>query len=136
MKIKIIALFLLLITSISAYAQTPQPLEKLFLMADDDEGTFLGSFANKFSSASIFNEFGNYGSRFSSTSIFNQFGKYGSELSDYSPFNKLANHPPFIVDRDGNIYGRLSINIRIRGVTDDSHEIAMRLKARWNILNK
>ena len=44
-------------TAISAYAQSTQPLNKLFLMADDDEGTFLGSFEeNEFSAKSIFND--------------------------------------------------------------------------------
>ena len=48
----------------------------------------------------------------------------------------MATHPPIIVDSKGNIYGRLSINRHAYGVTDESYEIAMRLKARWNILNK
>ena len=63
-------------------------------MADNDEGTFLGSFEDEYVPKSIFNKFGNYGSQFSSTSIFNQF----------------ASHPPSIVDDEENIYGRLSIN--------------------------
>ena len=57
MKIKIIVLSFVLMTAISAYAQSTQPLNKLFLMADDDEGTFLGSFEeNEFSAKSIFND--------------------------------------------------------------------------------
>ncbi len=40
----------------------------------------------------------------------NDYGEYGSEFSDTSPFNSNSNHPPVIVDRDGNFYGYFTIN--------------------------
>ena len=132
----VLLISILLLSAAAVNAQAVKPLKQLFLMADDDEGTFLGSFENEYASKSIFNKFGNYGSQFSSTSIFNQFSQYGSEFSKYSAFNKLATNPPIIVDDEGNIYGVLSINSRAKGVTDDSYQLAKRLKIRWNALNK
>ena len=135
MKSKAIVILLVLLTTV--VPANAESLNNLFLVADDDEGTFLGSFEdNEYSSNSIFNELGRYGSNLSSTSIFNQLGKFGSELSSYSAFNKWATHPPIIVDSKGNSYGRLSINRNIEGVTDASYKLAKRLKVRWNIMNK
>ena len=105
-------------------------------MADNDENTFLGTFEDESKSDSIFNDSGSYGSTFSSTSIFNQFSKYGSEFSSYSAFNTFASHPPIIMDHNGNVYGVLSINSFAKGVTEQSYQLAKRLKARWNALNK
>lgn len=83
----------------------------LKLIADDSKQTYLGILTtNKFDSESIFNEFGTYGNPFSSKSIYNEFGTYGGEFSQYSPFNKFSSKPPLIVDADGNVVGRLSVN--------------------------
>jgi len=39
-----------------------------------------------------------------------QFSEYGSLFSMYSNFNSFASDQPDIVDKDGNFYGRLSVN--------------------------
>ena len=132
---KIFALLILLVAMIVQSANAQQ-LRDLMLMADDDEGTFLGTFENEYASNSIFNEYGHYGSKYSSKSIFNPYGQYGSEYSEKSAFNQYATRPPIIVDKNGNTYGRLSVNRYAKGVTNDSYQLAMKLKARWNALNK
>lgn len=133
---KLIVLLLFLMMTATANAQDKKPLNELLLVADNDEGTFLGTFEDESEADSIFNERGNYGSRYSSTSIFNQFSQYGSQFSAYSAFNEFASHPPIIMDDKGNVYGRLSINSFVRGVTDQSYQLAKRLMVRWNALNK
>ena len=117
-------LFVLFFISLNAF---PVSLNQLRIVADD--GTFLGTFENEYSTNSIYNQYGNYGSPYSTNSIMNQYGNYGSDYSDYSPFNKYANHAPWIVDRYGNSYGRLSVNKYASGVTNDSYKIALQLKA-------
>lgn len=103
------------------------PLSQLRIVAVD--GTFLGTFENEYSTNSVYNEYGNYGSPYSTNSIMNKYGNYGSDYSSYSPFNKYANDAPWIMDRYGNSYGRLSVNRYASGVTSDSYEIALQLKA-------
>jgi hypothetical protein len=117
-------LFILFFVSINVF---PVSLNQLRIVADD--GTFLGTFENEYSANSVYNQYGNYGSPYSNNSIMNQYGNYGSDYSDYSPFNKYANHAPWIVDRYGNSYGRLSVNKYASGVTNDSYRIALQLKA-------
>jgi hypothetical protein len=84
---------------------------RLLLFGGDDHKVFLGSPTDgKFSTDSIFNEFGDYGSKFANDSIWNQFGEYGSKFSDHSPWNKFANAPPVVVDTEGNFYGYFTEN--------------------------
>jgi hypothetical protein len=100
---------------------------ELRIIAED--GTFLGSFENEYSSNSIYNKYGNYGSKYSATSIFNKYGNYGGDYSNLSPFNRYASKPPGLYDRSGNFYGTLSVNKYADGVTNDSYNLAVRLKA-------
>lgn len=102
-------------------------LADLMLVADD--GTFLGTFESEYSKNSIYNQYGTYGTPYSAESIFNKYGNYGSDYSQYSPFNKYANNGPWLMDRRGNYYGRLSINKYAQGVTDYSYKLAFQLKA-------
>ena len=88
----------------------------LKLIADDSNHTYLGKLTtNKFDSESVSNEFGTYGSKFSSKSIYNEFGTYGGKFSQYSPFNEFTSKPPLIVDANGSIVGRLSVNKLVSG---------------------
>lgn len=103
------------------------PLNQLRIMADD--GTFLGTFENEYSSNSVYNKYGNYGSPYNATSIMNKYGTYGSDYSQYSPFNKYASNGPWLVDKYGNNYGRLSLNKYASGVTNESYKLALQLKA-------
>lgn len=66
-----------------------------------EDGTFLGKIEGKYSSDSIFNQYGTYGSKYSSDSIFNQYGTYGSKYSDQSPFNQYTSNPPKIYNVEG-----------------------------------
>ena len=101
---------------------------QLVVVADD--GTFLGTLENEYSQKSVYNEYGDYGSKYSPNSIFNKYGSYGSDYSPYSPFNKYTINAPWLMDRNGNYYGRLSVNKYAQGVTDYSYRLACRLKAR------
>ena len=49
-------------------------------------------------------------SEYNSESIWNEYGTYGSEYSSESPWNVYSSNGPKIVDKDGNYYGRFSIN--------------------------
>ena len=102
-------------------------LSELHIVADD--GTFLGTFENQYSTNSVYNQYGDYGSPYSSNSIMNKYGDYGSAYSDKSPFNKYASHAPWIEDRYGNSYGRLSINRYASGITNQSYQLALELFA-------
>ena len=102
-------------------------LSELRIVAED--GTFLGTFENEYSKNSIYNMYGTYGSPYNANSIFNQYGNYGSDYSIYSPFNKYSNNGPWLVDKKGNYYGRLSTNKYAQGVTDYSYKLALQLKA-------
>ena len=102
-------------------------LSELRIVAED--GTFLGTFENEYSKNSIYNMYGTYGSPYNANSIFNQYGNYGSNYSIYSPFNKYSNNGPWLVDKKGNYYGRLSTNKYAQGVTDYSYKLALQLKA-------
>jgi hypothetical protein len=83
----------------------------LILVADDDKATFLGELTtNKFSSDSVFNDYGTYGSKYSTDSIWNNYGQYGSKYSMYSAFNKYAANPPMIIDGNGKVVGYLTVN--------------------------
>lgn len=102
-------------------------LSDLRIVADD--GTFLGTFENEYSTNSIYNQYGNFGSPYGSKSIMNKYSNYGSDYSQYSPFNAYSNKGPWLVDKYGKRYGRLSINRYASGVTTDSYKIALQLKA-------
>jgi hypothetical protein len=124
MKKKIFAfLGFVLFSVVSLYAIS---LNELRIIAED--GTFLGTLENEFSPNSIYNKFGNHGSLFYSASIFNKFGTYGSDYSNLSPFNSFASKPPGLYDSRGNFYGTLSVNRSANGVTNDSYNLAVRLK--------
>lgn len=120
-------LILFLILSLLAGSLFAVSLSKLKIVADD--GTFLGTFENKYTTNSVYNEHGTYGSKYRSNSIFNKYGKYGSDYSQYSPFNKYSHNAPYLMDRNGNYCGRLSVNRYAQGVTAFSYKLALQLKA-------
>jgi hypothetical protein len=120
-KFCVILVFVLLAVSLYAIS-----FSELRIIAED--GTFLGTLENEYSSNSIYNEYGNYGSKYSSTSIFNKYGNYGSDYSNQSPFNRYASNAPGLYDRRGNFYGTLSINRYASGITNESYNLAVRLK--------
>ncbi len=123
MKRKFFVLFLILF-AVNVLSATS--LGELIIVAED--GTFLGTFENQYSQKSIYNQYGNYGSKYNANSIFNKYGDYGSDYSEYSPFNRYASKAPWLMDRYGNYYGRLSVNQYASGVTDYSYRLACKLK--------
>ena len=83
--------------------------QELLLFSDDNK--FLGCLnCSEYSSESICNKYGTYGSKYNSESIWNQYGTYGSKYNSESPWNEYSSSGPKIVDKDGNYYGRFSIN--------------------------
>jgi hypothetical protein len=96
-----------LFSTTNAYAQ-----EKIMVFGGRDHKTYLGCLScSEYASDSVFNEYGSFGNEYSSTSIFNQFSEFGSEYSMYSACNQYASDPPVVVDKDGNYYGRLTVNV-------------------------
>ena len=125
MKNKILFVFVLAFAFFSS-AVFSVPLEELIIVSDD--GKFLGSFEDQYATNSVYNKYGTYGSKFDSSSIFNKYGDYGSDYSDKSPFNDYANKAPWLMDRNGRRYGRLSTNRYASGVTNYSYNLACRLR--------
>ena len=119
MKIKLLLLIGIGMVSIaSSYASNINQIVEILrgakIIAQDGEATYLGTFANEYSSESIFNEYSKYGSEYSSTSIWNEYSKFGGEYSQYSPFNEYSRKPPMIV-KEGKIIAYISLNTYING---------------------
>ena len=101
-------------------------LQGASVVAQNEDKAFLGKFENRFSSSSIFNNYGSYGSTYSSTSIWNTFGTFGSKFSSYSPNYTFRGDPPMIV-KNGTVLGFISVRgdqkraihpDRIKGLAD------------------
>ncbi|MDY2588200.1 hypothetical protein [Winogradskyella aquimaris] len=85
--------------------------QTLHLYGGENHDEYLGCLnCDKYSSSSIWNEYGTYGSRYNSNSIWNQYGTYGSDYSSSSPWNTYASDPPVVVDKDGGFYGYFTVN--------------------------
>lgn len=82
-----------------------------------DNLVYLGKVTDKYSSESIFNEYGPHGSQYSSESIWNQYGQYGGEYSSKSPFNPYTSTPPVIACNDKTV-ALLSVNKRLQNALD------------------
>lgn len=121
------SLFLLVLFLVATSCVFSIPLNQLHIEASD--GTYLGTFENEYSGKSVYNHNGIYGSPNSARSIMNKNSNYGSNNSPLSPFNPNGSNGPWLVDRYGNIYGRLSVNKYASGVTNESYRIALQLKA-------
>lgn len=88
----------------------------LYLYSAENTPVFLGRLnTNIYDSESIANKYGEYGNTYSQTSIFNSYSKYGNPYNQYSAFNQYATDPPYIVDSNNNIVGRLTTNPTIYG---------------------
>lgn len=107
MKKFLLAILLIFLATTAHSQNICEIIDGASLIANN--GVFLGRITNRYSSESIFNEYGNYGSKYGSESIWNKYGEYGSKYSNYSPFNPYATEPPAIV-KNGEIIGYLSIN--------------------------
>ena len=86
---------------------------KLMLFGGSSHDTYLGCVScNRYEADSVFNTYGLHGSRFGAQSIFNHYSDFGSRYSQYGACNPHATDPPVIVDQNGNVYGRLTMNRR------------------------
>lgn len=95
----------------AAGASTPQSLTKLLIFGGLEHKTYLGCLnCNEYASDSVSNSYGSNGSPYSGQSIWNHYSEFGSPYSAYSACNPYASDPPVIVDRNGNYYGRLTVN--------------------------
>jgi hypothetical protein len=84
---------------------------ELLLFGGRNHDVFLGCLnCNEYDNASVFNSYGPHGGRYQTESIFNRFGDYSSRYSDYRACNSYGSDPPIIVDRQGQAYGRLTLN--------------------------
>ncbi len=88
-----------------------QPQATLLLYGGPNSTTYLGCLnCSPHSTDSVLNQYGPHGSAYSPTSIRNRYSEYGSQFSLLSCCNPYALDPPVIVDRDGQFYGRLTLN--------------------------
>lgn len=81
-------------------------LEGAKIIAED--GTFLGTLDNKYSSDSIFNQYSDFGNEYHSDSIWNKYSDWGNDYSSMSPFNEYASTPPILLI-DGEVVGKLTV---------------------------
>jgi hypothetical protein len=81
-------------------------LEGAKIIAED--GTFLGTLDNKYSSDSIFNQYSDFGKEYHSDSIWNKYSDWGNDYSSISPFNEYASTPPILL-KDGEVVGKLTV---------------------------
>jgi hypothetical protein len=58
---------------------------------------------------SVWNDMSQYGWN-NGFGKWNPFGQYKNPFSSYSACNEFTSNGPVLVDRDGNFYGRLTIN--------------------------
>ncbi len=97
----------------------PAP-SRVLLFGGQQHGTYLGCVSCASTDPeSVFNPVGIYGSTVSPTSIFNKVGQYGSPVSPYSVCNPVASEPPVLVNEEGTVLGRLTLNSVLPGATTD-----------------
>jgi hypothetical protein len=98
---------------------------ELLVFGGEGHDTFLGCLScSQYASGSMFNRYGSFGSQYSSTSIFNKYSTFGSLYSQYSACARYAADPPVIVDRNGNFYGRLTLNVNRADAVRDARIVA------------
>jgi hypothetical protein len=102
-------LFVILVVSAAtggAFAQATQ----ILIFGGAGHREFLGCLnCSQLDSASVWNDISQYGWH-NGIGKWNDIGQYGSSIGSYSACNDLSTDPPVLVDKQGNSYGRLSIN--------------------------
>jgi len=103
--------------SAPAYSSSPD----LLVFGGRGHDVFLGCLScSEYASNSIFNQYSQHGSSYGTASILNAYSEYGSKYSTYSACNEYANHPPVVVDKQGNFYGYLTLNDYKNPIRNDS----------------
>ncbi len=108
---KLFLLLCLLLTTNTSFSETLSSyrcfeLEGAKIIAED--GTFLGTLDDSYSTDSIFNEYSDHGTDYSSDSIWNEYSDWGNDYSSISPFNEYATYPPILI-KEGEVVGKLTV---------------------------
>lgn len=83
-------------------------LEGAKIIAED--GTFLGTLNNSYSSDSVFNKYSEFGKEYHSNSIWNEYSDWGNDYSSMSAFNQYASTPPILL-KNGKVIGKLTVKV-------------------------
>lgn len=98
--------------------------QELHIYSDIKQTKYLGCLTcSKFSSNSIWNEYGTYGSQYSNSSIWNQYGTYGSPYNVQSPWNEFSSRAPVLIDNAGIFYGFFTRNTSMYNRTTDEFAV-------------
>ena len=101
---KRITCILFLMVSMTAYCKD------ILIFGGNNNKEFLGCLTcNEMASNSVWNEMSTYGWE-NGFGKWNSFSQYKNPFSSYSACNDFAQNGPVLVDREGNFYGRLTIN--------------------------
>jgi hypothetical protein len=82
----------------------------ILIFGGDNNKEFLGCInCDEMSKNSVWNDMSQYGWN-NGFGKWNPFGQYKNPFSSYSACNEFTSNGPVLVDRDGNFYGRLTVN--------------------------
>lgn len=103
-----------LLTSLASNA-TSQPAPEILIMGGPNHSEFLGCLnCNPYSPNSVLNNVSQYGWA-NQVGKWNRFGLYANPYGTNSACNSFSTDPPILVDRSGNVYGKLSVNEYLPG---------------------
>ncbi len=106
---KIVIFILLLINLEIVNAQ------EILIFGGRNNKEFLGCLnCNEMSGDSVWNDMSQFGWN-NNFGKWNSFGEYKNSFSSYSACNEFTSTGPVLVDRQGNFYGRLTINEFVQG---------------------
>jgi hypothetical protein len=106
------------------FAQVTTSAQEIHIYTDAKKTKYLGCLTcSKYSSVSIWNEYGTYGSPYNYVSVWNQYGTYGSPYNATSPWNEYSSKPPILLDEYGNSYGYFTRNLSVYGRTTDQFAV-------------
>lgn len=84
--------------------------QEILIFGGDNNKEFLGCLTcNEYASNSVWNDMSQYGWE-NSFGKWNPFGQYKNPYSSHSACNSYSSGGPVLVDKQGNFYGRLTIN--------------------------
>ena len=105
MKLYVLAATLLL-TAGSASSQS----QDILIMGGSSQDEFLGCLScNQYEANSVWNEYGRHGFQ-NKYGTWNRYGQHAGQYGQHSACNQYTQNAPLLVDRAGNMYGRLSVN--------------------------
>ena len=91
-------------------APTAIAAQEILIFGGPGHKEFLGCITcGELAANSVWNEMSSYGWQ-NGFGKWNPFGQFKNPFSTYSACNEFASDPPVMVDKNGNAYGRLTIN--------------------------